>query len=92
MPCVPDGLVLFFTKRSPRRRVSAQPASAHPRALEAGRAAHRNGRDAVAAARTNPAGLEADDVAVAAFEGLLNGDCGAVGATRLIENARRSTR
>jgi pantoate--beta-alanine ligase len=82
----PDGLALSSrnVRLLPDER---QRALAIPRALEAGLAAHRGGRDAVAAARTELAGLEADYVAVAAFEGRPTLVIAArVGGTRLIDN------
>jgi pantoate--beta-alanine ligase len=81
-----DGLALSSrnVRLSPAER---RQALAIPRALEAGVAAHRSGRDAVAAARTVLAGLEADYVAVAAFEGRPTLVIAArVGGTRLIDN------
>jgi pantoate--beta-alanine ligase len=81
-----DGLALSSRniRLSPAQR---QRALAIPRALEAGLAAHRSGRDAVAAARIELAGLEADYVAVAAFDGQRTLVVAArVGGTRLIDN------
>jgi pantoate--beta-alanine ligase len=81
-----DGLALSSrnVRLSPAQR---QRALAIPRALEAGLAAHRSGRDAEAAARSELAGLEADYVAVAAFDGRPTLVIAArVGGTRLIDN------
>jgi pantoate--beta-alanine ligase len=81
-----DGLALSSrnVRLSPAER---RRATAIPRALEAGLAAHRSGRDPVAAARTEISGLEADYVAVAAFEGRATLVIAArVGGTRLIDN------
>jgi pantoate--beta-alanine ligase len=62
-------------------------ALAIPRALEAGLAAHRAGRDPVAAARAALADIETEYVAVAAFDGHPTLTIAArVGATRLIDN------
>jgi pantoate--beta-alanine ligase len=62
-------------------------ALAIPRALAAGQAAHREGRDPVAAARAVLAGVEPDYVAVANFGGRPTLAIAArVGATRLIDN------
>jgi len=82
----PDGLALSSrnVRLSPAER---RRALAIPRALEAGLAAHRGGRDPVAAARTELAGLEADYVAVAAFDGRPTLVIAVrVGGTRLIDN------
>jgi pantoate--beta-alanine ligase len=82
----PDGLALSSrnVRLSPAERVRAL---AIPRALEAGVAAHRSGRDAVAAARTGLAGLAADYVTVAVFDGRPTLVIAArVGETRLIDN------
>jgi pantoate--beta-alanine ligase len=81
-----DGLALSSrnVRLSPAERLRAL---AIPRALEAGLAAHRSGHDAVAAARAALAGLEADYVAVAAFDGRPTLVIAArVGGTRLIDN------
>jgi pantoate--beta-alanine ligase len=82
----PDGLALSSrnVRLSPAER---QRALAIPRALEAGLAAHRSGRDVVAAARTELAGLATDYVAVAVFERRPTLVIAAhVGGTRLIDN------
>jgi pantoate--beta-alanine ligase len=81
-----DGLALS----SRNVRLSAEErgrAVAIPRALEAGLAAYRAGRDPVTAARAVLAGLAADYVAVARFGGRPTLVVAArVGATRLIDN------
>ena len=62
-------------------------ALALPRALEAGAAAYRAGRDAVAAARAELDGLKADYVEVAELSGrLVLAAAVRVGSTRLIDN------
>ncbi len=83
-----DGLALSSRNRflSPRERAAAL---ALPRALEAGRAAHRRGRDPVAAARAvldAERGLTVDYVAVADFDQPTLAAAVRVGATRLIDN------
>jgi pantoate--beta-alanine ligase len=84
-----DGLALS----SRNARLSSEErtrALAIPRALEAGVAAHRAGRDPVAAARTllTDADVDVDYVAVADFHGLPTLAIAAkVGRTRLIDNA-----
>lgn len=83
-----DGLALSSRNRflSPRERAAAL---ALPRALEAGRAAHRRGRDPVAAARDvldAERGLTVDYVAVADFDQPTLAAAVRVGATRLIDN------
>lgn len=61
-------------------------ALALPRALAAGAAAHRSGRDPVAAARVELAGLDVDYVAVADFGMPTLVAAVRVGSTRLIDN------
>jgi pantoate--beta-alanine ligase len=62
-------------------------ALAIPRALEAGKAAHQAGADAVAAARAALGDLESDYVAIANFDGRPTLAIAArVGGTRLIDN------
>jgi len=85
-----DGLALssrnIFLSTDERAR-----ALALPRALEAGLAAHRSGRDPVAGARgirdAEP-GLEVEYVAMADFDGPTLAAAVRVGATRLIDNVR----
>ncbi len=85
-----DGLALssrnIFLSTDERAR-----ALALPRALEAGLAAHRSGRDPVAGARgildAEP-GLEVEYVAMANFDGPTLAAAVRVGATRLIDNVR----
>jgi pantoate--beta-alanine ligase len=92
LPTVRDADGLALSSRnvflSGEQRASAL---ALPRALEAGHAAHRAGRDPVAAAReildVEP-GLEVDYVAVADFEGPTLAAAIRVGSTRLIDNVR----
>jgi pantoate--beta-alanine ligase len=82
----PDGLALSSrnARLSADERVRAR---VIPRALEAGRLAHRAGRDPVAAARDALGDLEIDYVAVAAFGGRPTLVLAArVGRTRLIDN------
>jgi pantoate--beta-alanine ligase len=82
----PDGLALSSrnVRLSPSER---QRALAIPRALDAGLAAYRSGRDAVTAARTELVGLETDYVAVATFDGRPTLVIAArAGRTRLIDN------
>lgn len=83
-----DGLALS----SRNARLSADErarALSIPRALDAGLAAARAGRDAVAAARAELAGLEVDYVAVADFNGHPTLAIAArAGRTRLIDNVR----
>jgi pantoate--beta-alanine ligase len=81
-----DGLALSSrnVRLSPDDREQAR---AVPRAIAAGLAAHRLGRDAVAAARAALGGLEVDYVAIADFEGRPTLAIAArVGGTRLIDN------
>ena len=81
-----DGLALSSRNRnlSPEDH---ERALAIPRALEAGLAAHRAGRDPVAAARAMLTGVDPDYVAVADFNGRPTLAIAArVGATRLIDN------
>jgi pantoate--beta-alanine ligase len=81
-----DGLALSSrnTRLSPDER---QRALAIPRALKAGQAAYRAGRDPVAAARTALEGLHPDYIAIADFEGRQTLAIAArVGSTRLIDN------
>ncbi len=81
-----DGLALSsrnaFLSRRERER-----ALALPRALEAGRAAHAEGRDPAAAARAALDGLEPDYVEVLELEsGPVLAAAARVGSTRLIDN------
>ena len=81
-----DGLALSSrnARLSPEERTRAL---AIPRALEAGVAAHRAGRDPVAAARALLTGVDVDYVAVADFNGQPTLAIAArVGRTRLIDN------
>jgi pantoate--beta-alanine ligase len=81
-----DGLALSSrnVRLSPAERERAR---AIPRALEAGLAAHRAGRDPVAAARLQLMGLDAEYVSIARLDGRLALAIAArVGATRLIDN------
>jgi pantoate--beta-alanine ligase len=81
-----DGLALSSrnARLSPEERTRAL---AIPRALEAGVAAHRAGRDPVAAARALLTGVDVDYVAVADFDGQPTLAIAArVGRTRLIDN------
>jgi pantoate--beta-alanine ligase len=83
-----DGLALSSrnARLSPEERTRAL---AIPRALEAGVAAYRAGRDPVAAARALLTQLEVDYVAVADFNGQPTLAIAArAGRTRLIDNAR----
>jgi pantoate--beta-alanine ligase len=84
----PDGLALS----SRNARLSAEErarALAIPRALDAGLAAARGGRDPVAAAREVLIGLDLDYVAVADFDGHPTLAIAArIGRTRLIDNVR----
>ncbi|HEY6615229.1 MAG TPA: pantoate--beta-alanine ligase [Vicinamibacterales bacterium] len=83
-----DGLALSSrnARLSPDERASAL---AIPRALDAGLAASRAGRDAVAAAKAELTGLEVDYVAVADFNGHQTLAIAArAGRTRLIDNMR----
>jgi pantoate--beta-alanine ligase len=86
-----DGLALSSrnARLSPEERARAL---AIPRALEAGVAASRAGRDPVAAARSVLSGVDVDYVAVADFNGHPTLAIAArVGRTRLIDNARLNT-
>ena len=81
-----DGLALSSrnARLSPTERIQALAIS---RALRAGLEAHHAGRDAVAAARAELAGLDVEYVAIAPFQGvptLVIAAC--VGTTRLIDN------
>jgi len=81
-----DGLALSSrnARLSPEER---ERALAIPRALEAGLAAYRAGRDPVAAARAQLTGVDAEYVSVARFDGRPALAIAArVGATRLIDN------
>jgi pantoate--beta-alanine ligase len=86
----PDGLALSSRNvfLSDAERTAAL---ALPRALEAGLAAHRSGRDPAAAARkilhAEPA-LQVDYLAVADFDGPTLAGAALVGSTRLIDNVR----
>ena len=85
-----SGLALSSRNRflSPDQRAIAL---ALPRALEAGRAAHRAGADAVRAAREvldSEPGLSVDYVEVAEFGAPTLVAAIRVGATRLIDNVR----
>ncbi len=82
-----DGLALSSrnVRLSPADRVRAL---AIPRALQAGAAAYRNGRDAAGAARAELAGVEVEYVTVADFDDRPTLAIAArVGGTRLIDNA-----
>jgi pantoate--beta-alanine ligase len=86
----PDGLALSSRNAylSPEER---QRALALPRALEAGLAAHRDGRDPEAAARAvldAETGLSVDYAAVADLDGPTLAAAVRVGRTRLIDNVR----
>jgi pantoate--beta-alanine ligase len=81
----PDGLALSSRNAllSPEERSAAL---ALPRALQAGAAAHRAGRDPVEAARAELDGLAADYVAVADLDGPVLAAAARVGRVRLIDN------
>jgi pantoate--beta-alanine ligase len=81
-----DGLALS-SRNARLSSADRERALAIPRAIEAGLAAHRMGRDAVAAARAALGALEADYVAIAHFDGRPTLAIAArVGGTRLIDN------
>jgi pantoate--beta-alanine ligase len=82
----PDGLAVSsrnaYLSADERRR-----ALALPRALAAGEAAHRSGRDPVAAARASMNGLDVDYVEAVRLEGQLVLEAAVrLGGTRLIDN------
>jgi pantoate--beta-alanine ligase len=88
VPTVRDADGLALSSRNVRLSpVDRQRALAIPRAIEAGLAAHRSGRDPVAAARSVLAGLDVDYVVVAKFgSGPTLAVAAKVGGVRLIDN------
>jgi pantoate--beta-alanine ligase len=89
IPIVRDTDGLALSSRNARLSTEERArALAIPRALDAGLAAHRDGRDPVAAARAVLTGLDLDYVAVAEFDGQPTLVIAArAGRTRLIDNA-----